>query len=70
MNASLEIFVGMSLFFINDEIKQMNKNSYSWYFTDYIYAEPIENISVIYNDTLNNGLQTCFLEVKCELIPT
>jgi hypothetical protein len=64
MNTSLEIFVGMPLFFINDEIKQMNNTS--WYFTNYIHEEPIENISVIYKDTLNNGLQTCYLEVMCK----
>lgn len=69
MNPSLEIFVGMSLFFINDKLKQMNHNS-SWYFSNYIHEDVIENISVIckeYFDTnFNMKKYDYYLEVKCK----
>ena len=50
MNASLEIFVGMPLFFVDNEFKQ--KNKHTCYFSDYIHEEVIENISLIYKESL------------------
>ena len=68
MNASLEIFVGMPLFFIDNGFKQNNKHT--CYFSDYIHEEVIENISLIYKEYFdtNFNMKKCdyYLEVKCK----
>lgn len=68
MNASLEIFVGMPLFFVDNEFKQ--KNKHTCYFSDYIHEEVIENISLIYKEYFNTNFNMkkydYYLEVKCK----
>ena len=68
MNASLEIFVGMPLFFIDDEFKQ--KSKHTCYFSNYIHEEVIENISLIYKEYFNSNFNMkkydYYLEVKCK----
>lgn len=68
MNASLEIFVGMPLFFIDNGFKQ--KNKHTCYFSDYIHEEVIENISLTYKEYFNTNFNMkkydYYLEVKCK----